>query len=137
LIRGRVIDALDPGAARTSGRLKLPQVEAGLSELFAVLAQCGHDSADAAARAYAAGMREVLPRSLRPFSPPGDRFAALDAAFGQLDRLVPAAKELVVRGLTRAISEDGTVTVDEAELLRAICAALHCPLPPLLREPVG
>lgn len=137
LIRGRVIDALDPGGARTAGRLKLPQVEVELSELFAVVAQCGHESADEASRAYTAGMREVLPRSLRPFSAPEDRFAALDRAFPRLDRLVPAAKELVVRGLTRAISEDGAVTVDEAELLRAICAALHCPLPPLLQGPVG
>jgi hypothetical protein len=24
------------------------------------------------------------------------------------------------------------MTLEEAELLRAICAALHCPLPPLL-----
>lgn len=134
LIRGRVIDALDPGAARTAGRLKLPQAEVELSELFAVVAQCGHDDADAAARAYVAGMREVLPGGLRPYAPPGDRFDALDRAFERLDRLVPAAKELVVRGLTRAISEDGIVTVHEAELLRAICAALHCPLPPLLRE---
>jgi tellurite resistance protein len=35
--------------------------------------------------------------------------------------------------LTRAISADGMVSVAEAELLRTICAALHCPLPPLLQ----
>ena len=51
-----------------------------------------------------------------------------------LDRLAPAGKELVVAGLTRAISEDGTVRVAEAELLRVIAAALHCPLPPLLAD---
>jgi hypothetical protein len=35
--------------------------------------------------------------------------------------------------MTRAISSDGVVTVAEAELLRTVCAALHCPLPPLLQ----
>jgi len=29
---------------------------------------------------------------------------------------------------------DGVVTVVEAELLRAICAALHCPLPPQMDQ---
>ena len=59
--------------------------------------------------------------------------AALDRALPRLDRLGAAGKELVVGGLVRAISADGTVSVAEAELLRTICAALHCPLPPLLQ----
>jgi len=58
----------------------------------------------------------------------------LDAALPKLDRLVPAGKELLVRGLTRAVGADGMVAVSEAELLRTICAALHCPLPPLLEQ---
>ena len=29
------------------------------------------------------------------------------------------------------IAHDGRMTVSESELLRAICAVLHCPLPPL------
>ena len=37
-----------------------------------------------------------------------------------------------IGALVRAISEDGATTVAEAELLRTIAAALHCPLPPLL-----
>ena len=43
---------------------------------------------------------------------------------------------MVVRGMTEAISADGMVSVREAELLRTVCAALHCPLPPLL-QPVA
>jgi hypothetical protein len=31
-----------------------------------------------------------------------------------------------------AVSHDGRVCVAEAELLRVICASLHCPLPPML-----
>jgi len=40
----------------------------------------------------------------------------------------------VVRGLTQAISADGLLNVAEAELLRTVCAALHCPLPPILQR---
>jgi Zn-dependent protease with chaperone function len=137
LIRVQVIDALDPAGARGAGRVKLPQVEAQVSALLAIVASHGHSDRSAAARAYVAGMREVLPDSVRVYAPPGDWLAILDAAMTRLDHLVPAGKEMLVRGLTRAISDDGTVTVAEAELLRTLCAALHCPLPPLLQDPVA
>jgi hypothetical protein len=32
------------------------------------------------------------------------------------------------------VNYDGRVTIGEAELVRAICAALHCPLPPMLGD---
>ena len=77
-------------------------------------------------------MNEILPDATLPYAAPSDWIEALDRALAKLDLLAPAGKELVVRGLTRAISEDGQVTVAESEMLRTICAALHCPLPPLL-----
>ena len=43
--------------------------------------------------------------------------------------LSPVAKELVIQSLLSAIQADGMVSVEEAELLRVICASLHCPLP--------
>jgi len=55
----------------------------------------------------------------------------LDHALNRIDRLVPAGKELLVQALVRTISHDLRMTVAESELLRAICAAVHCPLPPL------
>ena len=68
-------------------------------------------------------------RRMRP-SPAGRR--ALDRALKRLDLLVPAAKEQLVEALVKTIAHDQRLTVEEAELLRAICAALHCPLPPLV-----
>ena len=38
----------------------------------------------------------------------------------------------MVEAITAAISHDGRVSVAEAELLRTICAVLHCPLPAML-----
>jgi len=58
----------------------------------------------------------------------------MDGALRALDLLAPAGKELLLRGLTAAISADGKVSVSEAELLRTICASLHCPLPPQLDQ---
>jgi hypothetical protein len=77
-------------------------------------------------------MHEVMPDAIPEYVERTEFPAALDRALPKLDQLLPAGKELVVRGLTQAIGADGKVSVTEAELLRTICAALHCPLPPQL-----
>jgi len=39
--------------------------------------------------------------------------------------------------LVRTISHDGTGRPDQVELLGAVCATLHCPLPPFVLMPVA
>jgi Zn-dependent protease with chaperone function len=134
LVGIQVIDALNPSATRVMGRIRLNEAAAELCDLFSVVAEYGHDDAESARRAYALGLNEVLPAAKPSYAPPRDWGMALDRALPQLDLLVPAGKELVVRGLTHAISADGAVSVNEAELLRTVCAALHCPLPPILQR---
>ena len=134
LVGVQVIDALSPAATRVMGRIKLAAAEAELCDLFAVIAEYGHDDADAARRAYVLGLNEVLPNAKPSYAPPKDWALALDRALPRLDQLTLAGKELVVRGLTHAISADGVVSVNEAELLRTVCASLHCPLPPILQQ---
>ncbi|HNR92366.1 MAG TPA: M48 family metallopeptidase, partial [Dokdonella sp.] len=132
LVSTQVIDALNPAKTRAIGRGKLTEVEAELHDLFATVARHGHDGDETARRAYVLGLHEVLPGARPDYAPPQDWTRALDRALPRLDLLVPAGKESLVRGLTLAISADGRVSVAEAELLRTICASLHCPLPPLL-----
>jgi hypothetical protein len=129
-----VVDALDPAGSARIGRVKLPEVEAELRDVLAVLARHGHDDEASARRAWLEGMREVLPGAATAYAPPQRWVEALDRALPRLDLLAPAGKELVVAAMTRAISADGAVAVAEAELLRTVCAALHCPLPPLLQS---
>jgi Zn-dependent protease with chaperone function len=134
LIRLQVIESLAPAASSAIGRVKLPQAADEIAQLFGIVAKYGHDDDASASRAYLAAIADVLPGVALAYAPPDDFASALDRAFPVLDRLAPAGKELVVAGLTRAISEDGTVRVAEAELLRVIASALHCPLPPLLAD---
>lgn len=134
LIQVRVMEALDPSAHRQFGRIKVHQVRGLIAQVLAVVAQYGNDSEATARQAFTLGMQEILPRFAAPWEPPLDWRTALDEALPQLDRLAPAGKELLVRGLTRAIAADGRVSVVEAELLRTICASLHCPLPALLQQ---
>lgn len=134
LIGIQVMDALNPAATRVIGRIKLIEVVAEISDLFSVVAALGHADEASARRAYILGMHEVLPDIKPSYAPPAAWAHALDRALPRLDRLAPQGKELVVRGLTKAISADGVVSVSESELLRTICASLHCPLPPLLHS---
>jgi Zn-dependent protease with chaperone function len=134
LIGVQVVDALDPSKARPSGTQKLPALAAELTDVFAIVAEYGSDNEADAERAYLLGMHEVLPDAIPAYAERKEWALALDRALPKLDQLLPAGKELLVRGLTQAISADGVVTVVEAELLRAICAALHCPLPPQMDQ---
>jgi len=134
LVGVQVIDSLDPSRARTSGSNKLADCKAEVTSVLAIIARYGNDDTGEAERAYLLGMHEVLPDAIDVYAPPEDFVLALDKALPKLDLLAPMGKELLVKGLTRAIGADGKVAVSEAELLRTICAALHCPLPPQLEQ---
>jgi Zn-dependent protease with chaperone function len=132
LVTVQVIDALDPAKTKAAGTSKLPDCAAEIAAVVATVARYGNDDAREAARAYLLGMHEVLPDATAAYAPPENFVDVLDRALPKLDGLIPAGKELLVRGLTCAVAADGVVNVNEAELLRTICAALHCPLPPQL-----
>ena len=134
LLRRQTVEALDPSRYAPSGRRKLTQVRDHVAALLAVLAQQGHDNETEAQRAYAAGMVRVFPGVATRYAPPRDFVAALEQALSALDGVEPMGKALLVEGMVAAISHDGHVSVSEAELLRTVCAVLHCPLPPMLEH---
>jgi len=132
MLRRQVIEALDPSRHRPSGKRKLAACGEALRDLFSVIAHHGHGDAGQARQAFASGIAQVLPRSALTYQPPGDWVAAMDAALPALDGLEPMGKQLLVEGLVLTTSHDGRLTVAESELLRTVCACLHCPLPPVL-----
>lgn len=132
LVQVQVIAALDPAAHFQAGSVRLRDAQDALRDLCALMAHFGADDEDAARRAFLLGMQEALPGTTPLYAIPDDWQTALDGALEQLARLAPEGKQLVVRALTSAIAADGVVNVAESELLRVTCAALGCPLPPLL-----
>jgi Zn-dependent protease with chaperone function len=132
LLQVQVREALSPGRDRPFGRRKPRDVRQPLATLLAVIAQAGHDSPARAQQAYLAGLQRVLPRDHLPYTPPTGGVQALDEVWEPLDGLDPLAKELLVEAVVAAVSHDGQVRVEEAELLRTVCAVLHCPLPAML-----
>ncbi|MHB8448272.1 MAG: M48 family metalloprotease [Rudaea sp.] len=134
LVGVQVMDALDPSKARPTGSTKLSSCASEVADALAIVAEYGADNEADAERAYLVGMNEALPGDIAPYAQREEWMVALDRALPILDALTPAGKELLVRGLTAAIGADGKVSVTEVELLRTICAALHCPLPAQLDQ---
>ncbi|MGZ8175511.1 MULTISPECIES: M48 family metallopeptidase [Methylobacter] len=127
------------------GNLRLTQLPEAVGALFSVMAKQGHTEVDAA---YQKGM-ECLGRHEQrikmlidtkqwpDYEPPQDWVSATDAALNQLDGLQVLDKQVLVSALVLTLSHDGKVSPHEAELLRAICATLHCPLPPFVFDANG
>jgi len=132
LAQVHLLDELQP--VRATHPLSLRAVRGDIQVLFSVLARYGHPDGVEARRAYEAGVHHLYPRERPAYAVPGDWARLLDASLSRLDRLAPVAKEGLVEAMVKAVAHDGQLTLGEAELLRAICASVHCPLPPLIEE---
>lgn len=131
LVASYLRDTLDPLPRTTPGRAGVAKVQDAAITLLAVVAAEGNPDPAAQERAYRAGLTQLgLPG--RPYEPPRDVFAALDAVWAPLDALQPQFKRPLVAALAAAVADDGVLHVAEAELLRTACSLLHCPIPALL-----
>ena len=116
------------------GTLNLEAAEQEIHVLFAALAQLGAQNEHDARIAYEAGMTVVLPMRPPEYTPLSDWARQLSAALPRLEQLEPFAKKRLIDGLVKTITTDDVMTEAESELLRTVCALLHCPLPMLLNS---
>jgi Zn-dependent protease with chaperone function len=114
------------------GNLAIDGVVPSLGIVFAVLARQGARNDAQARQAYESGIGMLLPMHRPAYSIIDEWVGPFDQALEQLCRLRVAAKQLLIEALVRTIAHDEMLAPAEAELLRAICAVLECPLPPLL-----
>ena len=134
LLQHQLQESLDPSRHAQFGTRKIDSAKREAAILLALVAQAGHDNPHDALRAYLAGLQRVLPREHIEYAPPPQGVLALEAVWPVLNRLSPAAKQMMVEAVTAAISHDGKISVTESELLRTVCGVLHCPLPPMLER---
>lgn len=113
-------------------QLPLSAVQEDIQVLFSVIAQHGHSDAASSRRAYEVGVHHLLPRQRPSFVNLAHWAQPLDLALSRLDQLAPIVKEQLVEALVKTVTHDQKLTLGEAELLRAVCATVHCPLPPLV-----
>jgi Zn-dependent protease with chaperone function len=132
LMYRELAEAGQPRRRWPSGRQSLADHPAEVTALLAILAHAGNPDQAIAAQAYAAGLARVLPRAAgTTYVPPATGVLALEPGWPVLDELEPIEKERLIRAVVAVIAFDGVVSLAESELLRTICALLHCALPPL------
>lgn len=129
-----LIHTLELGRAPGAAVVQFHSFQAVADEIAVVLsalARAATTDAVWAKRAFAAGAAQLkLIESGLRFAADSS-YNALDAA---LDKLATASLPIKQRTLAAAavvVTADGRLLVAEAELLRAVAAALDCPMPPL------
>ncbi len=130
LLASNLRDEMEAGPLHGSASL-LQEIES-IHTLFVILAVQGTGEDARARRAYEAGISVVLPEHRPPFREVAQWPRALGDSLVRLSKLRPFAKKVLIEGLVHCIAHDQKLSVEEGELLRTVCAVLHCPLPPIL-----
>lgn len=104
-----------------------------LTNLISCLAFWGTDDDNVAKQAFMSGMERFAAGS-QILMPPRAQctLAMLDDAINSFVHVAPRLKRTVIESCIAAVAADNFVTIEEAELLRAVSAALDCPMPPFI-----
>jgi Zn-dependent protease with chaperone function len=125
-------DAANPAGARPAGRRRFTDMQAAVLDLLGILACHGHpEDPDAATAALNAGLAAAGFAQASRVPPQENWPDRMDAALARLDGLDLTGKQQLLRAMVATITHGGETVAAEAELLRAVCAVLHMPLPVL------
>jgi Zn-dependent protease with chaperone function len=126
--------ASNPAGRQKNRRAARAPVRRAAIDLLRVVARHGHDNDDERKRAFRVGAA-VFGQWGGEFSYDADQeysVAVLDKSLETLLALNGDGKQMLLEAVTAVVMSDKTLSVAEAELIRAICASLDCPLPPIL-----
>ncbi len=121
------------------GQVEYTKVEQIWSDCVTVLtglARVGHSKTEDAAYALRSGLFR-LPNATHqelPQTPPECGIYDIGNSLNKLEKAAPKLKQAIVDACAHTVMVDNDVTIQEAELLRAIVIALDCPLPPFLEK---
>ena len=104
-----------------------------ISVVLSALARAATANPAMAETAFAVGAAQLkLVETQLRFLPESEAtLVVLDTALDKLAAASPAIKQRTLVAAAQVVTADGQLLVTEAELLRAIAAALDCPMPPL------
>jgi Zn-dependent protease with chaperone function len=122
-------ESANPHKVRDAGHKSLSGLLPEAARVIAILARHGHSDPAQATRAYRSGMSTVAPDSVPEMPDTRDWTEQLDKALDRLDHLKMADKQTLVQALVETVTADGKLVAEELELMRAVCAMLHVPMP--------
>jgi hypothetical protein len=126
--------AIDPTGKRNAIRSKRRDLQSAAADLLRILADYGHDTDEERIAAYRAGQATLGPWALEEEFK-SDRDYTVNTLNHSLDVLLglnSKGQDSLLRAVSATAAHDGKLSIPEAELIRAVCATLNYPLPPIL-----
>jgi Zn-dependent protease with chaperone function len=126
--------AIDPTGKRRAVRAKRRELQSAATDLLRVLADYGHDTEDERIAAFKAGQATLGPWA-QDVEFKSDRDYTVNILNHSLDILLglnSKGQDSLLRAVSAIAAHDGKLSISEAELIRAVCATLNYPLPPIL-----
>jgi Zn-dependent protease with chaperone function len=126
--------AINPAGKQKSTRSRRRNVQTAALDLLRILADYGHDTEAGRIAAFQAGTATLGPWA-QDAEFKSDREYTVTILNNSLDVLLglnSKGQDSLLRAVSATISHDGNLSVAEAELVRAVCATLGYPLPPIL-----
>jgi len=123
----------NPSIVKPHGKKTIVGLEQSVSDLLSSLVSQGYDMTQPseiqqAQKAYVVAMKELaIGHTNLQFN--HDWQQRLTSALSVLNELSPSEKSKLISAMSKAVMHDGKLLSKEHELLRAICAKIHVPLP--------
>jgi len=126
--------AIAPAAGQSGNRVAKKAARQAAIDIIRIIADQGHDTPAERDSAFNVGIGEFGQWAKLDQAPvaTSQTVERLDQALDILSKINSAGRQSLIKAVTLTVAHDDQVTATEAELLRAICASLDCPLPPIL-----
>lgn len=126
--------AKDPTGKQQGRRYGRKELQAAALDLLRILADYGHDSDEEKIAAFEAGLAMIgdWAKGAQFESRRDDLLSSLGQSLDVMLSLNAKGQSSLIRALSAAAAHDGRLAIAEAELVRAVCATLNYPLPPIL-----
>jgi Zn-dependent protease with chaperone function len=134
VLLGSLRQSTGPSRVRPTGRASRREIRQAALQLLGILAQHGDDDPARREAALRAGVAELgdWAADSAEVARHADTLAELDRCLDILRHIDLGGRGRLIEALSATLRHDRKMTVTEAELMRAICAGLDCPLPPLI-----
>src|SRR5690606_26812763 len=112
----------------------LSSAAANIHFLLSSVAHFGHDQKSQAELVFVKSIAPLKLESKYNNILPRDKcdIDSFERAVQALSSSTGEVKKVVIGAVVTCISLDGKITINEAEVLRAVCEILDCPLPPFV-----
>jgi hypothetical protein len=103
-----------------------------ISTLMLFLILCGDKNKENSKVLFEKIMLNFTPNKVEPPELDTSKAIKLHAILRELNLLAPLCKEKLIRACLECVAQDNVITLNEAELVRAVAACLGCPIPPII-----